>query len=248
MTKRLLGLTTIILFLGGIVAGIEAATINLQYKGFDLLGVRVTRTINGGRLAPTTAGLLKFDVLPGGDFSVPYSNLYTFCIEPGEIIGSGSVLYEVWDLEAAPSNVSGGMGSTKANLLRELYAVYFPLNPSAISLSEAVALQIATWEIVREDSGSLNVYTGNVRFGLSGYARLAQSYLIDITTHDYTLRTDIMAAMKVGAQDVWIPVEPPKKVPEPATVVLLGLGLLLIGMVARRYRATRDEGAVRGDF
>lgn len=230
MKKKLLGLIFAVVLLGSISSSAGAGTINLDFQSV-LNGVTVQRTI-GGDTVSTTAGLFYFKVVSGGTLSVPYTNLYTFCIEPYEYTTNAPVLYTVQDLKDAPTNVPGGMGEAKANLLRELYGVYFPVNTSAIAADKAAALQIATWEIVRETTGVLNVYAGNVYYDNTTYADLAQTYLNYITSNNGAMRTDIMAAVKSGKQDPWIPV------PEPSTLGLLGLGFVLVGTFAfRRHRS-----------
>ncbi len=91
-------------------------------------------------------------------------------------------------------------------------------------------MQIATWEIVRENSGTLNVYNGNVYFNNSGYADLAQTYLDYITANAGPMRYNILGAAKVGNQDPWLPV------PEPAFVILLGLGFAAAAIFKQRIR------------
>ncbi len=61
------------------------------------------------------------------------------------------------------------MGSTKANVLRELYSDVYPvfgndLDGITATAVNALALQIATWEVVNETSGTYDPTTGSIRF------------------------------------------------------------------------------------
>jgi hypothetical protein len=95
-------------------------------------------------------------------------------------------------------------------------------------------MQIATWEIVRENSGSLNVSTGNVLYQNpeDGAAlTLAQTYLsaLDGTGP----RADGLYAMTaVGAQDIVVQVTSPA--PEPVESATTGIALIALVMMWRR--------------
>lgn len=226
--KRLV--LTIGLLLGILAAPVcEAATIAVDFQGV-LNGASVTRTISNspGGVRTLDAGIYHFKVVPGGTLNPGYTDIYTFCIEPYEYTIYDPLVYNIVELEGAPTNPSA-MGETKANLLRELYGVYFPVNTAALTTLQSAALQIATWEIVRELPGnSLNVYSGNVYYNNSIYADKAQEYLNFITANDGAMRNDIKAAARSGNQDFWLPV------PEPALAILLGIGLAAVTLVKRR--------------
>jgi hypothetical protein len=220
-----------LLLLGTMAANVAAATIELTLTE-ELYSQSVSRTVDGGsNWYNTTAGLFHFTVGTNGTLQpgdLGYTDIYTFCIEPREFISPGqTVMYNVAALDALPTNIAG-MGTTKANLLRELYGKYYPGNTASIAPDTAAALQIATWEIVRENSGSLNVYQGDVQFKPTTYANLAQAYLNDVAANNLPMRTNIMGAGIVGAQDTWFPV------PEPSLVILLGIGLAAVTVLKKR--------------
>ena len=100
----------------------------------------------------------------------------------------------------------------------------------------ASAIQIAIWEIVRENSGSLNVSTGNVNFqnpaDVAALA-LAQTYLSSLNGSGPRL-TNLYALTAVGAQDIVVQVNSP--LPEPVMLFTAGLGLIGIALTARQRR------------
>ena len=226
MKRILLGLTLALLLLGTPVVG--AAYIDLQFQG-QTGSVSVQRSLDyGANYSTALAGQFLFT-----NEGTTYTNLtdiYTFCVEPLEYTQSGIVRYDVAPLENAPTNY-GPMGVTKANLLRELYGTYYTVN-TPVATNIGAALQIATWEIVREESGVLGVTTGSTRFtGDVTVLNLAESYLQGITNNVGPMRYDIAAAINVGAQDPWIP-----NVPIPGAVWLLGSGLLGLVAIRRRFQ------------
>jgi hypothetical protein len=229
MKRKVLGLTFAWLLVLTTSGTVGAATIGLDFISFIGSG-SVQRSFNSGvTWENATAALFHFQ-RTGGDFGPTATDIYTFCIEAGVPLNPNPVLYNVDELQNAPD--TGPMGPAKADLLRELYGKYFPVSTSAISATVAQALQIATWEIVREEDGLYNVTGGTAQFRYNDAATaLAQTYLTDIVNNDNPMRTNILAAINEGTQDVWF-----SPVPEPSSMILLGLGLVIIGKFARRRR------------
>ena len=232
MKRGLLGLTVALVLLGTMAGPVNSATIELRFDGVQNQSA-IQRTVdNGANWVTTEAGLFHF-TRTGGTFIPTVTEIYTFCTEPLQYITAGNTyVYNVDVLENAPTNISG-MGSAKANLLRELYGKYYPVSTSAIAATLGRALQIATWEIVREENSTYDVLSGTTRFRNSEDAQAlidAQTYLNDIVNNNYALRTDILSALNTQAQDPWIPTS----TPEPGTLLLMGLGLIGLAGLRRK--------------
>lgn len=199
----------------------------------------IDRTVdNGANTYTTDTGLFQF-TRTGGDFAgFQVTTFFAFCIEPREFVSPGSTYTYAWSmLEQGTTNI-GGMGAAKANLLRELFGRYFPDFSAPIDQVHASALQISTWEIVRETSGTLNVLTGTTRFSNPQDAAaltLAQTYVQSLDGTGPRLN-NVLALTLVGAQDLIIQdkVLADIPTPEPGTMALVGLALMGLSVLRRR--------------
>jgi hypothetical protein len=98
------------------------------------------------------------------------NNFVAFCIEPLESIPIGSAVdYKVVPLSLAASGL-GGIGTVKADYIRELFGRNAPNGGFAVMTPRLSAIfQVAIWEILSEQPGTaFNLTTGNMRIGLRG--------------------------------------------------------------------------------
>lgn len=175
----------------------------------------------------------------GGDFSdglAGGSTFFAFCIEPRQFVSlGGDYTYDVVPLENGTTNING-MGTAKADQLRELFGRYLPDFSAPLTRLQGGALQIAVWEIVREDSGVLDVYNGDIYFypGTSedpaGVVALAQTYIQSLDGSGPKVG-NLIALNNVGAQDLVA-----QAVPEPESMLLLGGGALLLALGRARRK------------
>lgn len=170
--------------------------------------------------------------------------LYGFCMEIQEPAPEMSVTYDVISPhQAYDSILNESVGITKTNYLRELWGRYYDpswegTGPFTTSQNkEAAAFAAAIWEIIYEDiptSPALWDVGIDSTAGIGGFAStfvdatLANSWLSSL---DGTGPRPILAVFtNDGSQNYLV------AVPEPATVILLGLGGIVSLVRRRRYR------------
>jgi hypothetical protein len=195
------------------------------------------------------AGIYNWNAI-SGDLVGP---IRTFCIEM-----QYDTPTEVWtlgNLEDAPKPGTGvvtsgtgtGMGSDKANLIRELWARDYTSIGSSNSL--AAAFQMAIWEIVYDGSSLANLNLGSGSFyvnsGSASTINQANTWLSQLTGSG-PRENNLTALIDNYAQDyvTYIPPSshggPPPSVPLPASL-WGGLALLLTAGFARAIRRRRAE-------
>jgi len=236
IARRVTGL--VVLFLGCLLASatLEAGTITVTFN--NALNMQlIDRTVdNGANWYTTDTGLFQFTFNSGGNGGLG-TVFYAFCIEPREFISPGQVVNYQWSaLQGGTTNI-GGMGAAKAAQIDELFGRYAPKLDGSISALQASALQISIWEIVRETSGTLDVYSGTTRYAnpqgsLETQAlALAETYVTSLDGTGLKL-TNLQALINIGVQDVVVQSD----APEPGTCAVFGAGLLALGGLSRKLR------------
>jgi hypothetical protein len=165
-----------------------------------------------------------------------------FCVELNEAAPTQTTRYAVGMPDTMVNSYTGEtLGTAKGNYLRELWARYYDPTWSQSGASSqanrrAAAFAAAVWEIVYEKvpgSGSKWDVTADGTSGIGGFIALnvdtatANKWLQSLTGSGP--KTDLRVFTNNGAQNYLV------AVPEPATIVLLGLGGLC--SIIRRRRA-----------
>lgn len=219
------------------VTSANAVPIQLSYDGF-VDGYK-TGTIYGTRNANVAAGQFGFRVINNGGVYWD-DDLQAFCIDVKvNLITSGTVTY---DLISASD--SSRLGATRLSLIASLYDNHYA---SLNGATDHAAFQLALWEIIYNPT-TLNLYSGygiNYGFGASGFGSAlsrAQSWLGGLTSTGYASSTYeffVLESPDHRGKDInqSLLLARTVSVPEPGTLVLLGIGLIACGLVRRRRSA-----------
>lgn len=234
-----------------LTATVNADTIIANWQGQTQAGGVQYSLNSGSTWTSTSAGFFNFD-RTGGTFPLDPlasgTSILAFCIQLEQYIGTtpNPVTFEVVDLDQGrvPNPPSPGpLGLTRALQIDALFSLAFTNGEidDPVTNTVAQAVQVAVWEIAYETLGTLGIGTGTARFQNAGTGVLAQadSWLATINGINFQTyqRQHFLWAMNSDTlQDFVIqtPGSPDIGIPEPGTLVMVGLGLLGLGFVRRR--------------
>jgi len=194
----------------------------------------------GGRNLYAFSGELIFNKSDGADAGNmwPDRALIGFCIELNQTTSSSIHAYDVVMPQNAqhPQTFLGGpIGSAKTAYISELWQEHFDpawATGGSANNHKAASFQAALWEIIYEDIPAADAPVWNVTLdgtigphgfrcmGLADSGALANNWLNALNTQGP--QADLRALVNYCTQDYIV------RVPEPATIALLGLGTFLL--------------------
>jgi hypothetical protein len=210
-------------------------TVDISSAGFGASSY--AKVYGGGHNGTNTkAGLMKYDVKSTsglGDAFGTGTTLGVFCVELTQSTSSKTKTYGITDVDSYFSD-------EKAALISELWGRYYD---SAWLTSDrytedqknaAEAFQVCIWEIIYEDYGNNLDVSSDDTAGYYGFraknvvTSLANSMLSSL---DGTGTMAELTILTNGCSQDFVTASP---VPEPATIAMLGLGMLVVTRTKRK--------------
>jgi len=223
-------------------------TVRLKYAG-----VSPRRASNITIDGSTTSGILtgKYNLqldatyTPTGEGVDVYAaanaagQIGTFCADVLQWAPTSYLVYDVYHPEEAPIGAGNSpIGIAKAWDLRRLFS---QRTGDTGTHDGAAAFQAAVWEIVYEESGTYDVFSGDIALTYywgSGWLDTANDWLDALGSDQPDVGLRVLANADKQDFAMWVPGLPAAAIPEPLTA----LGLLLGGAALTAYSRRRRSG------